>query len=131
MKALTVMAALLIASGAAFAQQHLKPAKALTMSGYLVDAMCGKNMVKAGPEKAMIKAKKHTRACGLDEGCAASGYGLVSGGKFYPFDASGNAQAGEYLKNTKKENNIEVTVLGAMSGDVMKVERIADAPAKK
>ncbi len=97
-----------------------------TMKGYLVDQMCGKNMPKAGAEKAMQKAKRHTRECALEDDCAASGYGLVSGGKFYPFNDAGSKMAADYLKNTKKKSDIEVNVVGTMDGMTINVQAIHD-----
>jgi len=105
-------------------EHHAKGAH--TMKGYLVDQMCGKNMAKADAKKAMMKARKHTRECAMEEECAASGYGLMSDGKYYPFDAAGTKQAAEYLKNTKKESNIEVEVVGTMDGGNINVEAIHD-----
>ena len=126
-----VFIAFVFIAGTASAQEHAAMAKTHTMTGYLVDKNCGQNMVKQGPEKAMAKAKKHTRACGLMEDCAASGYGLVSNGKFFPLDAQGNKKANAYLKTTKKENDLFVAVTGTMDGDIMNVVSIVDAPAAK
>ena len=125
-----VLAALVLLAGMLPAQEQKAPATH-TMTGYLVDRNCGQNMAKQGPEKAMAKAKKHTRECGLMEDCAASGYGLVSAGTFYPFDAAGNTKAHAYLEATKKEQDIAVAVTGTMDGGMMVVTSIADAPPAK
>ncbi len=125
-----LLSAALVTALAAAQQEHQQKMEqapaAHSMKGYLVDQMCGKKMPKAGPEKAMEKARKHTRDCALMDDCAASGYGLVSGGKFYPFDEAGSKQAAEYLKNTKKKSALEVEVVGTMNGDNINVQAIHD-----
>jgi hypothetical protein len=100
--------------------------KSHSMIGYLVDQSCGKRMVMDDVKKSDAKAAKHTKDCALEETCAASGYGLVTGGKFYTFDDTGNKKAAQYLNATKKEDNLMVEVAGMMDGDKMKVESIKD-----
>jgi hypothetical protein len=101
-----------------------------TMGGYLVDQACATKMEKAGPKKAMMKAKNHTKDCALQDACKASGYGLMSHGKFIKFDATGDKLASEYFDKTKKEKDIWVDVRGTMDGSTMKVESIKDVKAK-
>jgi|WetSurMetagenome_2_1015567.scaffolds.fasta_scaffold156148_2 hypothetical protein len=96
------------------------------MTGYLVDRMCGEKMVMTDVKKSDAKAARHSRDCALDEACSAKGYGLVTGGKFYPFDQSSNAQAKEYLKALNKENNIKVEVRGTLMNQQLIVESIKD-----
>jgi hypothetical protein len=100
--------------------------KSHVMTGYLVDQSCGKRMVMDDIKKSDAKAAKHTKECALEETCAASGYGIVTGGKFYPFDNAGNKKAANYLNATKKENNMKVEVAGMMDGDKIQVESIKD-----
>lgn len=90
-------------SVAAFAEQW---------SGTVVDVACkGKDL--AG----------HTKKCALS--CSKSGYGLVTAdGKFVKFDESGNAQALEALKASKKDKDLKATVTGSMDGETIKVESI-------
>ena len=97
-----------------------------TMTGYLVDKMCGEKMVMADIKKSDAKAARHTKECALDDACSAEGYGLVSGGKFYTFDVSGNIKAKEYFKATQKENNIKVEVIGTINEKKLTVESIKD-----
>jgi len=59
------------------------------MVGYLVDHNCGKRMVMNDVKKSDVKAARHTKDCALEETCKASGYGIVTGGKFYEFDDAG------------------------------------------
>jgi hypothetical protein len=100
--------------------------KSHSMIGYLVDQSCGKRMVMDDIKKSDAKAAKHTKDCALEETCAASGYGLVTGGKFYSFDDAGNKKAAQYLNVTKKEDNLKVEVAGMIDSDRMIVESIKD-----
>jgi hypothetical protein len=102
---------------------HNKPH---SMAGYLVDQNCGKRMVMDDVKKSDAKAAKHTKECALEETCKASGYGIVTGGKFYRFDDAGNKKAADYLNAIKKEDSIKVEVAGIMDGNIMRVESIKD-----
>lgn len=101
-----------------------------TMSGYLVDKMCGTKMSKLDKEKATEKAMKHSKDCALEDMCKESGYGIVSDGKFIKFDENGDKLASTYFEKSKKEKDFVVNVKGTMDGDLMKVESIADVKAK-
>jgi hypothetical protein len=101
------------------------------MTGYIVDQMCGKGMVMEDIKRSDAKAAKHTKECALDEACAARGYGLVSGGRFYTFDEQGNKKAAAYLHATKKEDNILVEVKGMIEGGSIKVAAVRDLARKK
>jgi hypothetical protein len=96
------------------------------MAGYLVDQMCGKRMVMDDSKKSDAKASRHTKECALDENCKANGYGLVSGGRFYKFDTAGDKKAEEFLRSTKKETDIKVSVAGVWEGENINVESIKD-----
>jgi hypothetical protein len=97
-----------------------------TMTGYLVDKMCGAKMSKLDQEKATEKAMKHSKDCALEDVCKEGGYGLMSNGKFFKFDENGDRLASEYFDKTKKEKDFLVDVRGSMDGDMMKVESIKD-----
>jgi hypothetical protein len=101
-----------------------------SVGGYLVDKACATKMEKLSMKKAMEKAKNHTKDCALQDACKASGYGIMSHGKFIKFDEKGDKLASEYLDKTKKEKNIWVDVRGSMDGGMMKVESIHDVKAK-
>jgi hypothetical protein len=90
-----------------------------TWSGYLIDKMCAKRRV--GDTE---KLKAHTKTCLTEESCATSGYGLVVGKKFIPFDAKGNAVAANYLKTTPKENDFHVEVTGTMKNNKISATEI-------
>ena len=59
-------------------------------------------------------------------GCAKTGFGLVQrNGEFLEFDESGNKEALELLKNTKKdEKEIGVKVTGTLKGGTIEVSSI-------
>ena len=103
--------AVCLAGLVAFAQSGSK----VTYSGYLMDKMCsGEVMESKDPQKA---AKEHTKSCALMRSCVASGYGIVSGGKFYAFDAHGNELAKAMLKRTKKQHDLSIEVVGTPTKD--------------
>ena len=79
------------------------------VKGVLIDAACG---AKQASEDT---AANHPKTCAMKEGCAKSGYGVMSGKKFIKFDDAGNDKAKEYLG--VKENATKVTVVGTMSDD--------------
>ena len=95
--------------------------------GYIVDAMCAKGMLKKG--NAMEKAAKHTRDCALEEACAASGYGVFQGGKYYKFDDAGDQKAKELIEKTSTEKGIMVNVTGKLEGDKIMVASISEMKA--
>ena len=102
--------------------------------GYLVDQTCGKRMVMDDVKKSDAKGSRHTRECGLDESCSAHGYGLVTGGKFFKFDAFGDSEAKKYLLKTSKEDNIKVEVRGTLDDNILSVLSIKDVsspPSKR
>lgn len=123
MKALWLIVAVLILAVPGFAQEGKMQAKG-TMHGYVVDAMCAKGMAKK--DNPMDAAAKHTKACALEEGCAASGYGVFSEGKWYKFDAAGDKMAKELIEKTKTEKGIMVEVKGEMKGETLAVSSIIE-----
>lgn len=112
-----------------------KQSATTTIRGYLVDRMCASMMVKKSAAKADELAAKHTRACGLEESCAASGYGIISGGKLTNLDENGNKLAHALLKRTKKEKDISVEATGSFGEDVFRTASLKEAkrdePVKK
>lgn len=113
--------AVCVASLAAFAQAGSK----VTYKGYLMDTMCsGEVTGSTDPEKA---AKEHAKSCALMKSCAASGYGIVSGGKYYAFDAHGNELAKAVLKGTKKQHDLGIEVVGTPTeGGKIQVESLTE-----
>lgn len=92
--------------------------------GYVVDAMCAKNMLKKG--NAMEKAAKHTRDCALEEACAESGYGLFHDSKYYKFDEAGDKMAKEAIEKSTAEKNLMFDVTGKMEGDRIMVASLSE-----
>lgn len=98
-----------------------------TWEGYLADQMCGTNWKGSKGEE---RAKKHSRACGLDESCAASGYGVFTGGVFVKFTEASSPKAQAYLEKITAKNNIRVRVTGSLEGDKIAVATIETANQK-
>lgn len=133
MKKIFVITSVILVSlsiGPAQTQKEIQE-KPRVIVGYLVDQMCGKKMVMDDIKKSDAKAARHTKECALEDMCKASGYGLVSGGKFYKLDANGDKQAEKFFRTSKKENNFKVEVVAALNGDTLIVESIKDFKAKK
>ncbi|HTR81573.1 MAG TPA: hypothetical protein VMM58_08075 [Bacteroidota bacterium] len=95
-----------------------------SMTGYLVDKMCATGMAKKDSAEAMAKAEKHTKSCALEDECQASGYGLMSEGKWYKFDDKGDKLALEWLNKTTEKNHLLVEVTGTHDGDIFKVKSL-------
>ena len=113
-----------------FAQQNQEnpqqgSAAQTTMNGYLVDAMCGKKM--ALKDKPMEKAAAHTKDCAMNDACAASGFGVLSDGKYYKFDTDGSAKAKQVLEQSSREDNLYVQVTGTVQDSTMTVATISEA----
>ena len=87
-------------------------ALAETWTGILVDTNC-----KDKPDLA-----SHTRKCAI--GCAKSGYGLVTGGKFVKFDKEGSDKALAALNASSKEKDLQAKVTGTLEGDTIHVESV-------
>ncbi|MCI0706468.1 MAG: hypothetical protein L0Y80_03155 [Ignavibacteriae bacterium] len=115
------------------AKKEMKESKSMTMTvkGYLVDKMCGSGYAKGDAAKAAEKGMKHSKACALEEDCAASGYGIIMDGKYIKFDEKGDKLALEYLNKSSKKNDFLVEVAGMKDGDVLKVASLADAKMEK
>lgn len=90
-------------------------------SGYLMDKMCSKRMVGNHD-----KVVKHTKTCLTEEGCAASGFGVMTDKKFIPFDTKGNEVAANYLKSTQKESDFQIEVTGVMKGKKIAVSDLKE-----
>jgi hypothetical protein len=114
-------------SSLALAQEAKKESKS-SMTGYVVDAMCAKGMAKK--ESPMEAAAKHTKDCALEEGCAASGYGVFSDGKWYKFDENGDKLAKDLIEKSKTEKGLMIEVTGEMKGDKLAVATINEHKAE-
>lgn len=122
MKKLTILALLsCFILTSALAQEKKEKPMSHSMKGYLVDKMCATGMAKKAPEEAMAKAAKHTKSCALEESCMESGFGLLSEGKWYKFDETGDKKALAWLKKTDKKSDLMIEVTGTHDGDIFKV----------
>ena len=90
-----------------------------TWSGFIIDKMCAKRKAAS-----VEKMKAHTKTCLLEESCSSTGYGVVVGKKWIPFDKKGNEIAENYIKNSSKTNDFEVEVTGKMKGNKIAVTAI-------
>ena len=100
-------------------------AKVSTLKGYLVDASCATKLVKK--DYPMEKAAGHTRECALMEACAASGYGVVTGGKFVKFDDKGSRTAKDLLEKSTRKDHMYVEVSGEQKSGMLTVSSIKEA----
>jgi hypothetical protein len=110
--------------------------KVETFKGYLSDVACATSATGKAADGTIMKtdAEKHTVACMLAAGCAASGYGLeINEGTataknyvFYKFDKKGNDLAANIVKNTKKKSGVSVEVKGMKAKDMIKVTSIKE-----
>lgn len=117
--ALLVLGVIMVLS---LAFSAIAASSSVTLTGWLIDKCCS--------EKTKDPSK-HTRSCNLMESCAATGYGvMVKQGngsyKFYKFDAKGDALAADYLKKTKQEDNLTITVKGTWDGKMLKVTSLVE-----
>ncbi|MFN0158378.1 MAG: hypothetical protein ACKVRP_09950 [Bacteroidota bacterium] len=99
------------------------------LHGYVVDAMCAKGMSK-NSEKVMEKAASHSKSCAMHEGCASSGFGVFSEGKWYKFDEVGDKQAMELIKNSKADKGMMVEVSGVQKEGKFVVASITEHDMK-
>jgi len=99
----------------------------VTLTGYLVDVMCGNAIAKKS--NPMTKAARHTRACALAEACAAEGYGMYADGSWIRFDEKGNALANAALKEDDRSRDLYFRVLGRYDGKTLAVISIEPLPA--
>jgi hypothetical protein len=91
---------------------------AAQIKGVLMDKACSAKAVKGGQKV----AAEHDKDCALAPACQKSGYGVfTSDGKWLSLDEAGNKQALAALNATKKSDNLTVTVMGDVQGDMIKV----------
>lgn len=97
-------------------------AKGEKITGVLIDNACGSK------QKDQESAAKHPKSCSLKEGCAKSGFQVVSGEKHLKLDEKGNELAKKYLE--VEENGVEVVVMGTVKDDMLTVTSIEPAGEK-
>jgi hypothetical protein len=91
------------------------------VTGHLVDAVCaGNHATEAGYKE------KHENSCNLMPVCVKSGYSLIlPDNSVLKFDEKGNEQALAFVKATKKDKDLKVTVTGAVKGQTIAVQSIS------
>ena len=94
--------------------------KNTTLTGHLVDQMCG------GEVKNAAKAADHSKECALMDHCASSGYGIFADGKYVKFDAEGSKKAKALVEKTKKEKDITILAEGTLEGDMLTVASLKE-----
>lgn len=98
----------------------LAEGKKVTLTGYLVDQMCGTEM------KDTAKAAGHTKECSLMDHCASSGFGVFADGKYVKFDAEGSKKAKALVEKSNKEKGITVIAEGSQNGDILTVTSLKE-----
>lgn len=89
-----------------------------TISGYLVDVMCG----TAHASEGAAYGAKHDKACLLMDGCVKSGYSvLTADNRIVKLDPKGNEMALALIKGTARENDWRVSVSGTVANDTITV----------
>ena len=102
------------------ASVSLAQGKKATLTGHLVDQMCG------GELKDATKAADHSKECALMDHCASSGFGIFANGKYVKFDAEGSKKAKALVEKTKKEKNIVIVADGTLDGDTLTVASLKE-----
>jgi hypothetical protein len=118
-KAVRTMVAFLLAAACTLSIGIAQGKKA-TLTGHLVDQMCG------GDLKDAAKAADHSKECALMDHCASSGYGIFADGKYVKFDAEGSKKAKALVEKTKKEKNITIVAEGTLDGDTLTVASLKE-----
>ena len=126
MKYLTAICTIVLSFALTVSAQDTKPT---TLKGYVVDQMCAGKM--AMKEDAMNKAANHSKDCALDEHCAASGYGIFSGGKYYRFDEKGSATAKNLIEKSKREKGMYFEAKGTVGDGTMMLTSLKEATPPK
>ena len=118
-KAIRTMLAFLLTAACTLCMGIAQGKKA-TLTGHLVDQMCG------GEVKDAAKAAEHSKECALMDHCASSGYGIFADGKYLKFDAEGSKKAKALVEKTKKEKDIAIIAEGTLDGDTLTVASLKE-----
>jgi len=103
--------------------------KSVTLTGYVVDQMCAKGIAKK--ENVMEKAGGHTKSCALEDGCAESGYGIFSEGKWYVFDEAGSSTAKGLIESSKREKGLFFEATGTLDGKTLTLASLKESSPKR
>ncbi len=122
MKYLVAVCTIVLSFALTVNAQDARPA---TLKGYVVDQMCAEKM--AMKDNAMEKAQGHSKDCALDDHCAASGYGIFSGGKYYKFDENGSAKAKVLIGKSKREKGLYFEAKGTVGDGTMALTSLKES----
>jgi hypothetical protein len=79
----------------------------------------------------MEKAAAHTKECALMDDCAASGYGIFSGGKYYKFDTKGSATAKALIEKSKRTKGLYFTAVGKLDEGTLTLASLVESTPPK
>lgn len=85
-------------------------AEKVELKGYLIDKASYGEFLKY--EDVEAKAKEYTKEDALSKKAKKSGYGILVGLDFYPFDAKGDKLAYQLIENSYKQKGFTVVVKG-------------------
>jgi hypothetical protein len=97
-----------------------------SLEGVIVDKACATGKVAKQGGDLQTAAANESKGCILMTSCLNSGLGVYSGGKYYEFDAHGNALAKAALEKSKKDKGAKFKVTGKVTGDKVAVESITE-----
>lgn len=126
MKRIVPLSAVLVASLAwtSCGEKKPEPAGEVILSGYVVDAMCGAAYArKANPFE---RSRAHTRACGLEETCSASGYGIVTPQGWIKFDPEGDRKARAAMEASRRVSGLYFEAKGTIRRDTLVVTSLLE-----
>jgi len=96
------------------------------LEGVIVDKACATGKVPKQGGDVQTAAANESKGCILMPSCVNSGLGVYSGGKYYLFDAKGNALGKAALEKSKKDKGAKFIVTGKVAGDKIEVESITE-----
>jgi hypothetical protein len=97
-----------------------------SLEGIIVDKNCATGKVPKQGGDLQTAAANESKGCILMPSCVNSGLGVYSGGKYYVFDAKGNALAKAALEKSKKDKGAKFKVTGKVTGDKIEVAEITE-----
>jgi hypothetical protein len=96
--------------------------------GVIVDKNCATGKVAKQGGDLQTAAANENKGCILMESCFKSGLGVYSDGKYYEFDAKGNALGKAALEKSKKDKGAKFKVTGKVTGNTIAVTGIEEIP---
>jgi hypothetical protein len=97
-----------------------------TLEGVIVDKACATGKVPKQGGDLQTAAANESKGCILMDNCLKSGLGVYSDGKYYEFDANGNALGKAALEKSKKDKGAKFKITGKVTGNKMAVTGIQE-----